>query len=577
VVADVPRGAVEAGIRDFEAAGDLSIERTDEGVEIGHPRRRRRWLVWACVVAAVMLLLLTPPLLNVNRLKRRVATSISASLGRPVQLDGVTMHLLPVPGFTLQNLVVSEDPAFGSEPIIRANVVDVTLRPSSLWRRHVEFSSMTFESPSLNLVRNAGGEWNVQSLLMHAASVTTAPTAQQKAGPEPRFPYIEATGARVNVKLGQEKTPFSLTDADFGLWLTSPNEWRVRAKGTPNRTDTNISDPGVVKLEGSLQRAATMAEVPVDLTASWTGAPMGEASKLVSGRDAGWRGNLSVEATLRGLLGAAKLTTIVRLEELRRSEFVPVEAMEVRADCRGTLDVTAAVVTDPDCAVATPFADGMKISGRVVAIADRVDLSTLSDLSGLESGGVRVGMTNVPNAWLLDWARLFSQRIPAGEHPEGTVAGSVALGKARKGEAARWEGEFYGEIIGLLPWMREAESGYLVHTVTLTSKAGDEGFVLAPVNLTPPGKGSGLVMSGVATQSGYTLRLAGTATEAQVQGLRALAPPLGDGLEEVLKGDGVTGARGLKVEATCTRAWGAGQTCVASGATVAKRRRRSER
>ena len=126
----------------------------------------------------MLLLLLTPPLLNVNRLKRRVASSISASLGRPVQLDGVTMHLLPVPGFTLQNLVVSEDPAFGSEPIIRANVVDVTLRPSSLWRRHVEFSSMTFEAPSLNLVRNAGGEWNVQSLLMHAASVTTAPTAQ---------------------------------------------------------------------------------------------------------------------------------------------------------------------------------------------------------------------------------------------------------------------------------------------------------------------------------------------------------------------------------------------------------------
>jgi len=549
----------------------LSIERTDEGVEIEHPRRRRRWLVGVCVVVAVLLLLLTPPLINVNRLKRRVASSISASLGRPVQLDGVTMHLLPVPGFTLQNLVVSEDPAFGSEPIIRANVVDVTLRPSSLWRRHVEFSSMTFEAPSLNLVRNAGGEWNVQSLLMHAASVTTAPTAQKKAGPEPRFPYIEATGARVNVKLGQEKTPFSLTDADFALWLTSPNEWRVRAKGTPNRTDTNISDPGVVKLEGSLQRAATMAEVPVDLTASWTGAPMGEASKLVSGRDAGWRGNLSVAASLRGLLGAAKLTTTVRLEELRRSEFVPVQAMEVRADCRGTLDVTTAVVTDPDCAVPTPFADGAKISGRIVAIADRLDLSGLADLSGLESGGVRVGMTNVPDAWLLDWARLFSQRIPAGEHPEGTVAGTVTLGKARKGEPARWEGEVHGEIVGLLPWMREAESSYLVHTVTLTSKAGDEGFVLTPMNLTPPGKGSGLVMSGLAARTGYTLRFSGTATEAQVRGLRALAPPLGDGLEEVAKGDGV---RGLKVEATCTRVWGAGQTCVADGATVAKRKRR---
>ena len=561
----------------------MSIERTDEEVEIEHPRTRRRWVVTLCVVLAVVLLVVTPPLLNVNRLKRRIATSISSSLGRPVQLDGVTMHLLPVPGFTLQNFVVSEDPAFGSEPIIRAQVVNVTLRPSSLWRRHVEFSSMTFETPSLNLVRNPAGEWNVQSLLMHAASVNTAPTAQRKAGPEPRFPYIEATGARVNVKLGQEKKPFSLTDADFALWLTSPQEWRVRAKGTPTRTDTNISDPGTLKLEGSLKRAATMAEVPVDLTASWTGAPMGEASKLLSGQDAGWRGNLNVEATLLGMLGAAKLTTTIHVEELRRSEFVPVEAMDVRAECRGTLDVTAAVVKDPDCAVRTPIADGAKAVGRVVAIADSVDLS---DMSTLDTAGLRVGMTNVPDAWLLDWVRLFSQRIPAGEHPEGTVSGSVLLTSAHKLQPARWEGEFRGEIVGLLPWMREAESGYLVHTVTLASKAGAEGFVLTPLSLTPPGRGSGLTLGGVVTKTGYTLHFAGTASEAQLEALRALAPPLGDGLDEVVRPeaavDGVSkgevakaeAGRGLKVDATCTRAWGSGQTCAAGAPAVAKRRRR---
>ena len=409
---------------------------------------------------------------------------------------------------------------------------------------------MTFETPSLNLVRNAAGVWNVQSLLMHAASVSTAPTAQRKAGPEPRFPYIEATGARVNVKLGEEKTPFSLTDADFALWLTSPKEWRVRAKGTPTRTDTNISDPGVVKLEGSLKRAATMAEVPVDLTASWTGAPMGEASKLLSGQDAGWRGNLNVEASLRGLLGATKLTTTIRMEELRRWEFVPVQAMDVRAECRGTLDVTSAVVTDPDCAVTTPIADGAKVSGRVVAIADRLELSELAGLSGLadspklDTAGIRVGMTNVPDAWLLDWVRLFSQRIPAGEHPDGTVAGSVPLTSAHNGRPARWEGVLHGEVIGLLPWMGE-ESVYLVHPVTLTSKAGEEGFMLTPLSLTPPGRTPALMLSGVATTSGYTLRFAGSATEAQLQGLRALAPPLGDGLMEVVRPEGLGAKDGV--------------------------------
>jgi AsmA protein len=547
----------------------LSIERTDEDVEIDRTSRRRRRWVWVCVVAAVLLLLLTPPLLNVNRLKRRIATSISASLGRPVELDGVTMHLLPVPGFTLQNLVVSEDPAFGSEPIIRANVVDVTLRPSSLWRRQVEFSSMTFEQPSLNLVRNRAGEWNIQTLLMHAASVNTAPTAQRKAGPEPRFPYIEATGARVNLKLGEEKKPFSLTDADFALWLTSPQEWRVRLKGTPTRTDTNISDPGTVKLEGSLQRAGTMAEVPVDLTASWNGAPMGEASKLLSGVDAGWRGNLNVEATLVGTLAEAKVTTTIHMEDLRRAEFVPVETMDVLADCRGTVDVTSAMVKDPDCAVATPLVEGSKKRGRVVAIADSVDLTTL-DTSGLDMAGLRVGMTNVPDAWLLDWARLFSQRIPAGERPGGTVAGSVLYKSARKSRAGSWVGEFHGEIGGALPWKAE-----VVQPVAVTANEG--GFVLTPFSLTLPGKAAGLTLSGAATRSGVSLRVVGAATEAQVLALRGLAPPVGDGVESALGTDGPVAAgapeRVMKVDVTCSRAWGAGQTCAQNAPVVAKRRR----
>jgi AsmA protein len=550
--------------------------------EITAPSRMKRRMVWTCaVVGLLLLLLLAPPLFNVNRLRRRIAASMSASLGRPVHLDRVSLHLLPVPGFTLENLVVSEDPAFGAEPVIRANTVDVTLRPSSLWRRRVEISSITFDEPSLNLVRNAQGEWNVQSLLMHAANVDTAPTEQRKAGPEPRFPYIEATGARVNLKLGEEKKPFSLTGADFALWLPSPQQWRVRLEGSPARTDMNISEPGTVKLEGTLERAATMAEVPVDLTASWEGAPMGEASKLVTGKDAGWRGNLTVSATLVGKLGGAKLATRIHLEELRRSDFVPVQTMDVHTDCSGTLDVTAAVVHDPDCSLGAPMAEGAKAAGRVVAIADSVDLPALS------ASGLRLGMTNISNAWLLDWARLFSQRIPGGERPGGTVSGSFVYvaaeaapgqGTARhvaerhRSAAAGWQGEIHGDVDGVVPW-KPAERNLVVHPILITS--GEGGLVLTPVSFTPPGKTPALTLSGTATKTGYTLHLAGSATEAQVMALRAMAPPLGDGLQEVLR-DGAAGAsaKAMKIDVTCSREWGAAQTCAASLPEAPKRRRR---
>src|SRR5262252_7522989 len=100
------------------------------------PKRRRshlrRFFLLYLFFFVLLLLIVVPPLISVNRFQRRIAASISQSLGRHVTLDSVTLNLLPFPGFTLQNLVVSEDPAFGSEPIIRAMSVRATLRISSL-------------------------------------------------------------------------------------------------------------------------------------------------------------------------------------------------------------------------------------------------------------------------------------------------------------------------------------------------------------------------------------------------------------------------------------------------------------
>src|ERR1700728_2914250 len=162
------------------------IEQNPDSRERRRKRRRRRRIWILVAVLAVVALIVTPPLLNVNRLRRRIATSMSRSLGRPVHLDSVTLNVLPMPGFTLENLVVSEDPAFGSEPVISAGSVRATVRVSSLWRRQVEFATIRFDAPSVNLVRRADGRWNFESILLHAAQEDAAPTDQTRPGPAPR-------------------------------------------------------------------------------------------------------------------------------------------------------------------------------------------------------------------------------------------------------------------------------------------------------------------------------------------------------------------------------------------------------
>src|SRR5437879_4564057 len=124
----------------------LPIEATPNPTEPSRDLRRRpfirRFLPVFLFLLAVLLLALVPPLVNVSRFKHRIVTSISTTLGRPVHLDRVSLTLLPLPGFTLENFVVEEEPRFGFEPIIRANSVRVTLRATSLWRRQAELSRL---------------------------------------------------------------------------------------------------------------------------------------------------------------------------------------------------------------------------------------------------------------------------------------------------------------------------------------------------------------------------------------------------------------------------------------------------
>ena len=308
---------------------------------------------WIALIVSIVLLLLLflPPYINVNRYQRRITQSISASLGRPVHLDHVTLNLLPIPGFTLERFVVSEDPAFGYEPTIRADTVHASLRVSSLWRRHVEFSTISLTDPSINLVHTSNGKWNLDSILLQASHIDTAPTAQRTAGPAPRFPYIEATGARLNLKLDNVKTPFSLTDADFSLYLPSPQTWNVRITAHPARTDLPVGYTGILHLDGTLGRAPTLDQIPIDLHAEWKSAPLGEISRIVLGRDAGLRGDMTLTASALGTVGSNELHTRVRIDDIHRPDFVPANALSVTTECTATVTSAFHSIASAHCAI----------------------------------------------------------------------------------------------------------------------------------------------------------------------------------------------------------------------------------
>jgi hypothetical protein len=292
----------------------------------------------AVVLVVLALCIFLPPNINGARFSNRLASTLSAALGREVKIGSVKYRLFPRPGFDLYDFKVMDDPAFGAEPLLFCGKVTADLRLTSLWQGRLEIANLKLTDdvapPSLNLVY-ARDHWNLESLLLRVEQVPTAPTAKRRAEQRSRFPYIEASGGRINLKLGQEKKPYALTNTDFAFWLASEDTWHIRLEGHPVRTDMNLNDTGTVRVDGDVKRSANLRDMPVKLQVSWERSQLGQFSSLVMGQDKGWRGALDANAEVAGTLADLHISATADLDSFRRFDINRNAMPDVRTRCLG--------------------------------------------------------------------------------------------------------------------------------------------------------------------------------------------------------------------------------------------------
>jgi AsmA protein len=352
----------------------------------------------AAVAALVLILFLFRP--GVYRLRNRISNSIGSALGRRVSIDNVHFHLLPRPGFALEGLVVYDDPEFSAEPMIRAQEVSAAIRFRSLLRGRLEMATLSATEPSVNLVRNNEGRWNLASLVERNAQIPAAPTAKPASERRPAFPYLEASGARINFKLGQTKKSYALVDADVALWQDSENSWAARIKAEPVRTDFNLTDTGLVQINATWQRASSIRSTPVQITAQWKNGQLGQITTLLSGKDRGWRGGVSVTANLAGTPEALRIESQTAIDGFRRYDIASNENVRLATVCSGEYNTVTSTLADLRCE--SPVSGGtVRLSGNlnVVAPAPTYDLTLEAD--------------KVPLASLVRLLRQAKKQIPA--------------------------------------------------------------------------------------------------------------------------------------------------------------------
>jgi AsmA family len=320
----------------------------------------------AAIAALLLILFLFRP--GVHQLRSRIATSIGSALGRRVAIDNVRLRVLPRPGFDLEGLIVYDDPAFSAEPMIRAQEVSAAIRFRSLLRGRIEIATLSANEPSINLVRNDQGHWNLASLLERNAQIPAAPTSKPASERRPAFPYLEAGHARINFKIGQTKKSYALMDADVALWQDSENSWGARIRAEPVRTDFNLTDTGLLQINATWQRASSLRSTPLRLAVLWQKGQLGQITKLLSGKDRGWRGGVSLTANVSGIPEALLIESQTAIEDFRRYDIAAGESVRLAAACSGQYNALSGTLADLLCE--SPVRDGMlRLRGALTVAA----------------------------------------------------------------------------------------------------------------------------------------------------------------------------------------------------------------
>ena len=391
----------------------------------------KRRAVAAAVVILLGLFLLRP---GGSRLKARITNSISRAVGRPAEIGSVHLRFLPQPGFDLGNLIIYEDPAFGAEPMLRAPEVTAAVRLTSLLRGRIDISRLELTEPSLNLVRREDGRWNWEALLERTARTPLAPTAKSKSESRPGFPYIEASSGRINFKAVQEKKPYALTNADFALWQESENAWGMRLKAEPLRTDMSLSDTGLLRMDGTWQRAGSLRETPLHFQLEWERAQLGQLSKLVSGNDKGWRGEVGLSATLSGTPAAMQIAADGSIQDFRRYDIESSDGLRLAAHCDGRYSSAEGVIHEIFCSAPVG-------TGTITVHGD-------AGLPGVRAVDLSLNLESVPANAMAQLARRAKKNLPADLVTTGTVQGNFVIKEnGAIPEAAEYQGR--GEISNL--------------------------------------------------------------------------------------------------------------------------------
>jgi hypothetical protein len=261
---------------------------------------------WAFLLAALIVgvQLSVSFALRTTRMHGYLIAHLERAFGRPVQVNQFSAEILPMPRLDMDGITIGEDPAFGHEYFLRADRMQAGLRWMGLLRGHFSFGTMSLTRPSLNLVRNANGRWNLEDWLPPSPGRVSADTGNRSLSGSPGLPSaanptnflqkIEFDEGRISFKFGEEKRPFAFASVSGDVEQTGPGLWRLNLQAKPWRSGVALQSAGTLYVSGNV--AGTSARLqPARVQIHWDKASLADLFRLVTGNDFGVRGEFGLD------------------------------------------------------------------------------------------------------------------------------------------------------------------------------------------------------------------------------------------------------------------------------------------
>jgi hypothetical protein len=390
----------------------------------------RKWWRAALALAALVIAAQAGAFLlaRTHRVHDYLVARLARSFGRSVEVRHFSILLLPSPVLDAEQVTVGEDPAFGKEYFLRADRLTAGLRWGGLLRGHFEFGTLSLSHPSLILVHNGEGRWNLERWLPPAKK--TPGESGQVYGPQPpstppnRLQRIDIDDGRIDFKLGDEKLPFAFMGVSGSVEQVSTGRWQLQLEAQPWRSGVTLQSTGTVVVRGDV--AGTSARLqPAEIRVHWDRVSLADLFRLFRGQDYGVRGEFALDGTAES--GGLERSSI---SAARPGDWT--FSLQARARQIHRWDLTER----PDNPGVNVALDGRWNIPAARVIAERLVVETAkSNLRGSAhvSGGaapaweVQVDSAGVQAADLLAWTRAFRPGMDDGISAEQFFTGAMTL------------------------------------------------------------------------------------------------------------------------------------------------------